>query len=272
VTFRRKIRVLLWLLPSLCLFSCAGTDARQTGQLQFVTIDEELELGEELASFSIQHLNIIRNRSINRFLDSLALQIGQVSHWQGLHLTIFVINEPDVNHFSLPGGNIYLFRGLLETTSAMEEVAAVLAHEIAHLAMRDGVARLAEKYGYSFAAQQIIGDNPEIAEHIIRSLYKQDTILDYPAEQEYSADQNAVDYLQAASLDASGLYSIVKKFEVLQNNNSPQIALLSATHPAAKLRLEKIRKVLPKNQPAVAVSIDSNGYQKMKELLIRLSR
>jgi beta-barrel assembly-enhancing protease len=262
--------MLMGLLLSLCLFSCAGTDSRQTGQIQFVTIDEELELGEELASFSVQHLNIIRNRSINRFLSGLAYQIGQVSHWRGMRFTIFVINEPDVNHFSLPGGNIYLFRGLLETTSSAEEVAAILAHEIAHLAMRDGVSRLAEKYGYSFAAQQIIGDNPEIAEHIIRSLYKQDTILDYPAEQEFLADQNAVDYLQAASLDAGGLYSIVKKIEVLQNNNSPQITLLSSTHPAAKLRLDKIRKFLPKKQPDIAAPLDSTEFYKMEELLARM--
>ena len=88
----------------------------------------------------------------------------------------------------------------------------------------------------------------------------------------WTIDTRYLDYLQAASIDAGGLYSIVKKFEILQNNNSPQIALLSATHPAAKLRLEKIRKLLPKNQPAVAVPIDSTEYHKMKELLARMPR
>lgn len=270
--FAKKNGILLGLLLPLFLLNCAGTDSRQTGQLQFVTIDEELLLGEELASYSVQHLKIIRNRSINRFLSNVALQIGQASHWRGLRFTIFVINEPDVNHFSLPGGNIYLFRGLLETCTSAEEIAAILAHEIAHLAMRDGVNRLAEKYGYSFAAQQIIGDNPEIAEHIIRSLYKQDTILDYSLEQEFTADKNAAEYLKEASFEPGGLLFIIEKIDALQSTNPPQIALLSATHPDAKLRLEKIRKILPKTQPGLSAPIVAKEFQKIEDLLARLPR
>ena len=253
------------------LLSCAGARPKVGGQLHFVTIEEELRLGEEIASHSIQHLPILRNRSIHYFLSDLARRIGQVSDWQGLQYTIFVVNAPDVNHFSLPGGNIYLFRGLLELCSTPQEAAAVIAHEIAHLSARDGVERLAAKYGYSLAAQQIIGDNPEIAEHIIRSLYKPDTILDYSSAQEFAADQRAVVYLLNAGLPTDGLASLLRKIQTLQQKASPTADLLSVTHPSAKARLAKLKPIV-KSPSASAAPFDPAAFQKMQELLSRLPR
>lgn len=253
------------------LLSCAGARPKSGGQLHFVTIEEELRLGEEIASYTVQNLAILRNRSIHYFLSDLARRIGQVSDWQGLHYTIFVVNEPDINHFSLPGGNIYLFRGLLELCSTPQEAAAVLAHEIAHLSARNGVERLADKYGYSFAAQQIIGDNPEIAEHVIRSLYKTDTILDYPSEQEFAADQRAVVYLENAGLPTDGLSSLLRKIQTLQEKASPTVDLLSVTHPSAKSRLAKLKSIAKSPSPSVAPT-DLAAFRKMQELLSRLPR
>lgn len=237
---KSPISVLLIIL--IAIFSNAGSAAakdRSNGTLPFVSIEEELALGDDLASFSIRHLKIIRNRTIERYLTDLAARIGAVSHWSGLSYTVFVINEKDINHFSLPGGNIYIFRGLLEACSS-SEVAAVLAHEIAHLSMRDGVSRLAEKYSYAVAAQQLLGNNPEIAAHIIQSLYTRDTILDYPAEKEFTADRLALEYLEKAELDPSAMPMLLRRLIKLEKSDPQRLSLLLVTHPATKKRLRNL--------------------------------
>ncbi|RPI01744.1 MAG: hypothetical protein EHM72_05780 [Calditrichaeota bacterium] len=247
---------------------CASNSPRG-GQIPFITIEEELQLGEEIASYSIQNLKIINNRAITHFLSGIAAEIGRVSYWKGLHYTIFIVNESDINHFSLPGGNIFLFRGLLEMCSSSEEIAAVIAHEIAHLAQRDGTNRLAEKYGFSFAAQQAIGENPKIAEHIVLSLYQPDTILDYTQAQEFQADLNALLYLKDSQLDVNGLKSMLEKISL---QKPQQLTLLLTTHPPAEERLNKLRRFFRETKGSVAVPIDPTEFNKMKVTLTRLPR
>lgn len=266
MTTRRML--ILICCSTVFLLRCASTVPRG-GQIPFITIEEELQLGEEIASYSIQNLKIINNRAIAHFLGGIAAEIGRVSHWKGLHYTIFIINEPDINHFSLPGGNIFLFRGLLEMCSSSEEIAAVIAHEIAHLAQRDGVNRLAEKYGFSFAAQQAIGENPQIAEHIVLSLYQQDTILDYTPAQEYQADVNALLYLKDSQLNINCLKTLLEKISI---QKPEQLTLLLTTHPSAADRLNKLRRAFRETKGHVSVPIDPTEFNKMKVLLARLPR
>lgn len=241
---RRFVVFCQCLIPLVGFFHCAGRQPQTQGQIEFVTIEEELRLGEELRSFTIQHLNIIRNRALGHYFSDMAQKLGAVSHWQGLDYTIFIINEPDVNHFSLPGGNIYLFRGLIETAETPHEVAAVIAHEIAHLSRRDAVSRMAEKYGFALAAQDVMGSNPEIAQHIIASLYKEGTILDYPMQNEYIADEYALEYLQDAHYDPAGLLDILQTFQQVKEQQPQRLQLLLFTHPPIASRLKQVQNHL----------------------------
>ncbi|MBN1464388.1 M48 family metalloprotease [candidate division KSB1 bacterium] len=243
------------LLLSLFLFQCAGTASKGTDTLNFITIEEELSLGEELNSFTVRHLNIIRNSRLNGFLDEMAERIGAVSHWRGLDYSVFIINEPDINHFSLPGGNIYIFRGLLEQAVEADEIASIIAHEIVHLSQRDAVARLGEKYSYSFAAQQVIGENPEIADHLIMSLYRPDTILDYPPEQELSADRIALQYTLDAGYDPRSMITLLEKIKEIERTQPGRLELLRMTHTSTSSRLRRVQKEMRK------LSIDPTRFQ-----------
>ena len=244
--FIKKMSLFVIVLLSFLFIKCAGSRSSQTGELSFISIDEELTLGEDISSFTLRYLDIIRNRTLNSFLNSMAKNIGAVSHWSGLPYSVFVINDHNINHFSLPGGNIYIFRGLLETAENSDEIAIILAHEIAHLTERDAVARLAEKYGFSFAAQSVIGENPEIAEHIIMSLYKEGTILDYPAADEYRADQLALEYVLKAGYNPKWLPVFLEKIAAIEKQTPDRTKLLQMTHPSIRSRIRKAQKNLKK--------------------------
>lgn len=271
--FSKKIFFVVLFLYSVLFFQCAGGRSRQTGELAFISIDEELTLGEDISSFTLRYLDIIRNRTLNSYLNSLAKNIGAVSHWSGLPYTVFVINDHKINHFSLPGGNIYLFRGLLETAENTDEIALVLAHEIGHLTERDAVARLAEKYGFSFAAQSVIGENPEIAEHIIVSLYKKGTILDYPAGDEYRADQLALEYTLKAGYNPKWYPVFLEKIAAIEKKNPERTKLLQMTHPPIHSRIRKAQKNLKKSslqpQPASQLPV---SFQQAKQALAKIPR
>ncbi len=267
-----KMTRLLLFFTVLSLVHCAGSRSTQTGELSFISIDEELALGEDINSFTLRYLDIIRNRTLNHFLNDMAQKIGAVSHWSGLPYTVFVINNASINHFSLPGGNIYLFRGLIEETETADELAVIVAHEIAHLSERDAVARLAAKYSFSFAAQTVIGENPEIAEHIIASLYKEGTILDYPEKKEFTADQLALQYALDAGYNPQAMLGILEKIELMEKVDHDRTKLLRMTHPSIHARIRKVKKNLKKLSLPVQTIENAAEFKKAKNALSKIPR
>jgi predicted Zn-dependent protease len=251
-------------------FSCAGS--HKVGTLNYVTLDEELALGRELVIQTPKHLRIIRNQEITQFFNVLAREIAAVSELSGLNYTVFVINEPDINHFSLPGGEVYLTRGLLEKAGSGAEVAAAIAHEISHIARRDAVNRLAVKYSYALAAQSVIGQNPELAIQVLNNVYNASTVLDYPEEAEYAADAQAVKYLWKANYDPNGLAGLIQTIRMAEKDNPRLVELGRLTHPPTLNRLNRLRKELADAPPHAGLRTDIENFKTMQEQLQRIPR
>ncbi|HNY91122.1 MAG TPA: M48 family metalloprotease [bacterium] len=233
-----KITASLLLAAALALLACAGS--RDTGKLAFVSIEEEIVLGREVSVQAGQLLKIVRNQEVGQYLNQLAAEIGPHSHWSGLTYSVHLVNEPDLNHFSLPGGQIFIYRGLFETLGSTDQVAAVIAHEIAHIAARDGVERLSAKYGWAVAAQSVIGQNPEIARQLFLNLYTKDTILDYPKPVEREADRKCATYLVKAGFDPAGLPGMVRLLRQAEKSHPGLVKLLRKTHASASIRYRNV--------------------------------
>lgn len=231
---------LAWIVLGITLvLGCASTGP-QRDTLQFVSVEEELSLGSSLSLQASKQLNLIRNQQINAYLNQLATEIGAQSDWDGLTYKVYLVNDSHLNHFSLPGGHVYLFRGIVEMAENTSEVAAIIAHEIAHLASRDGVDRVAVKYAYAFAAQSVLGEIEEIPQQIISNLYSDGTILDYSEEDEYFADERCVKYLWKANYDPEALVTMLEKLRKSQEENPESVLLLQSTHPPISKRYKAV--------------------------------
>lgn len=256
------------LFSSLMLLSCAGSGQR--GKLSFVSIDEEIALGKSLASQASNQLKLIRNQAVTQFFNQIAAEIGAQSDWSGLTYSVNIVNEPDLNHFSLPGGHIYIFRGLIDSAATASEIATLIAHEIAHIATRDGVQRLGAKYAYAFAAQSVVGDNPEIAVQIVSQLYSDGTILDYPKEREFNADKIAIKYAWKANYDPDGLLEILEKIRMAQMYTPEKVSLLLLTHPSTTLRYKRARMEIADIPRKSSLQKDLPDFQTIKQTLSRI--
>jgi beta-barrel assembly-enhancing protease len=251
-------------------FFLACSSGRKTGTLNFVTLDEEIALGREITIQTPQVMRTIRNQEIMAFFNQLAKELAAASDWTGLGYSVFIINDPASNHFSLPGGQIYLYRGLVEKTENAAELAAVIAHEIAHIGRRDAVNRLAVKYSYSFAAQSVIGQNPELANQLLHALFTTGTILDYPKKAEFAADASAIKFMWKANFNPLAIETLVQKLRLQEKEDTPGIALLRRTHPAALDRLRHIRKELTDVPTHSGLRQDLADYKKIRDQLSRI--
>lgn len=253
------------------LIACAG-HAPQINKLAFVSEEEELSLGKRLQVQAIKQLKIIRNQEISSFFNRIAEDIGAQSDWKALPYRVFIVNEPDLNHFSLPGGSIFIFRGIIDISDTASEVALIIAHEIAHLVARDGVERLSAKYAFAFAAQSVIGENPEIPYQIVSNLYSDGTILDYPEENEYLADERAIKYAWKANYDPSGLLTIMEKIRDAQEADPEKVALLELTHPSIVKRYKRARVEVMEAPYKTSLRKDLPDFKNIKSLLSRIPR
>src|SRR5436190_22160616 len=110
--------------------------------VNFFSLKQDVEIGSESAK-EIEHtLPIVRDANVDTYFRNVAQRLTQNRSLTALRYRFRIVNSKEVNSLGLPGGAVYVYRGLLETASNDDELAAVLAHEIGHIASRHGTAQL----------------------------------------------------------------------------------------------------------------------------------
>ncbi|MBI2372388.1 MAG: M48 family metallopeptidase [Deltaproteobacteria bacterium] len=158
---------------------------------------------------------------------------------------ISVVEDGAINAFALPGGQMALNTGLIRLAETPEEIAGVLAHEMAHVTKRHGVRSLARALGVFGGIQLLLGDVS-----VLVTIAAQLATLGYSREQEAEADAEGVRMLVAAGVDPEGLARFFEKMRDKQKE-LPEIPEWLSTHPDLTARANEVR-ALAETQPKPA--------------------
>ncbi|MBN8921169.1 MAG: M48 family metallopeptidase, partial [Rhizobiales bacterium] len=150
-------------------------------------------------------------------------------------LSLVVVKRKEANAVALPGGHIYVFEGLIEKANSADEVAGVIAHEIGHVAHRDGTRSILQAAGLSFLFGLVLGDFFGGGAVIVAA--KTILQLAYSREVERAADSYAVGLMTKAGGDPVALAAILTR---IAGNVEPGARIL-ANHPDTRERVEAIR-------------------------------
>jgi len=112
-----------------------------TGEQDFVlmTENQEIALGKKHHAQVLQQTPAYKDKDLQDYVQSIGDSLSLNSHRPNLFYRFTVLDSPDINAFALPGGYIYINRGLMAYLSSEEELAAVLGHEIGHVTARHSV-------------------------------------------------------------------------------------------------------------------------------------
>lgn len=152
----------------------------------------------------------------------------------GEKLRFFVAEGPEVNAFAAPGGVVVVFTGLLRSAESAEEVAGVLAHEIAHVELRHSLRQLVKVAGLKVLFSAVLGDYGQLA-----GWGAQLTELKFSRDAEREADARGLTRLVEARIDPQGLPRFFAKLEKTEGAAASLPAVLS-THPATRERLDAL--------------------------------
>ena len=112
-----------------------------------VSQQQEVELGASSAEQVSAQLPLIRDAAVVRYISTLGNQLATATDTRNLAWHFTVVDSREVNAFSLPGGWIYVNRGLIERATTMSALAGVLGHEIAHVTLRHSVQQMQQAQG-----------------------------------------------------------------------------------------------------------------------------
>jgi predicted Zn-dependent protease len=208
-----------------------------------VSTQQELALGREYAAEIDRQLPLVQDAAANQYINSLGNQIARHGR-SGLTYSFKIVNSKVVNAFAVPGGYVYVNRGLVERAANVSELAAVLAHEIAHVEERHSAEQLGRvqstNVGLSLA-YVLLGRRPSGLERTAINVGGGLVFARYSRAAEDEADAAAIPLLIAAGIHPNGMVTFFQKLIADQRRSPSALEQWFSTHPTASDRAERTR-------------------------------
>jgi predicted Zn-dependent protease len=209
-----------------------------------VSLQEEAELGRQYSDQINAELPLVEDPEIKVYFERLGTRIAQNADPRKLEYHFFVVNSDVVNAFALPGGYVYLNRGLIERAGEMSEVAGVLGHEIGHVVARHGVEQMQKAQAANLGlglTYLLLGRQPTDAEAAAINIGGGLVFMKFSRDDEREADSLAVHFLIDAGIDPQGIAGM---FEILLAERQRRPGLLEqwfSSHPLTEDRIAEVQ-------------------------------
>lgn len=230
--------------------------------------EQDVEIGRQSVAQIEQQLPVVRNDRVNDFVNDIGRRLAAQAPGPKFPYQFGVINASDLNAFALPGGPIYINRGIIEAARNEGEVAGVLAHEIAHIALRHGTAN-ASKQQATQAGLSILGGllggrvsgNTAQIVNAVGGFGLNALFLKYSREAERDADILGAQILAKAGYSPQDMVGF---FQTLEKQDKRKKASFLQSHPAPAQRvatIEKEARLIGATQPATVRAERLGGVQ-----------
>jgi predicted Zn-dependent protease len=245
---------------------CAATGINK-GQMNIISSEEEVALGQQMSVEVAKQYPIYANAALTAYVQAVGDKIVQKSDRKDIAYHFAVINKSEMNAFSLPGGYVYVYTELMKTAADEAEFAAVVAHEVAHVAARHSTERLTQAYGYEFVAGLVLGRDPNAVGRIIADLAATGGFLKYGRDNEFEADLLGAKYLHAAGYDPQAMIGFLEKMKALEANSPSKVATWLMTHPSTSDRLARVKTQVAGFTPLANPVRNAAAYAQIKAQL-----
>jgi len=221
---------------------------------QEITEVEEYYLGRSVAATILTMYQPLDDPALQQYVNligqTVACSSPQPTLFGGYHF--MVLDSDQINALACPGGIVFIFSGLIDQAANEDELAAIIAHEVSHVALHHGISSIdqarwtdfgltvaeesSEQWGSS-DVQTVLNDYGDLVEDVVSNLITKG----YSRDTEYQADSLAVEICSAAGYDPEALTEVLVKLCETDNRSGPGFW---ETHPSPEDRLEAVIEVL----------------------------
>lgn len=262
----RGLRAIATFLGIALLSACGSTVINPvTGQAERSVMDEPTEIaqGQKAHQQVLKEQHAYANPKVQAYVNALGQKLAAQSHRANLSWTFTVLDSPEVNAFALPGGYVYVTRGIMAYLDSEAELAGVMGHEIGHVTARHGAQRATRQQtaGYGVLAATVLGavlegagvrGATDLAGQVSQTAAA-GYIASYSREQESQADELGAEYLVRNHYDPRNMVDVIQVLKSqeqfaadtarAEGRQAPSGNNWLASHPSNDQRLDDIRNV-----------------------------
>jgi len=234
---------------------------------------QEAQIGADYSAQINQQLPLVQDAAVHQYINNLGESIARHGkrEWD---YTFYVVNADVINAFALPGGYVYINRGVIERSDNLAELAGVIAHEIGHVEERHGAEQLERAQNANLGinmAYILLGRAPGQLEQAAIQVGGSAIFAGYSRDAETEADAVAVRLLARSGIDPTGLTTFFKEL-LNENQRSPStVEQWFSTHPLTEERIANTRQEIAElgltPQQLSRMQVTSQGYTDMKARL-----
>jgi len=260
-------------------FTLAGTGVSCGSGVNLFAKSDDVQLGQQMQqqiASDPAHYPILNNPTLTAYVQSIENRIVQSPNVKNkdFQYTVKIINDPNtVNAFSIPGGAMYVYTGLLNFIDDESALAGVLAHETTHADHRHATQTLTKQYGLQVITALALGNNPSLLAQIAASLGTQLSVLKFTRDEERDADQGSFDDLNQLPGQPwwPGGVNLFLQKSLSQSKSQPgKFEQLFLTHPVDQERINNtnanIQKAGIASSPSSA-QLNTANYQRYKSMV-----
>jgi len=245
---------------------------------QYLSTDEERRLGSAVLQRLRDQGVIIEDTQLNEYLSSVSQRIAAYAEQHHAPFTFFWVKDEQINAFAAPGAFIGIHSGLMLATRSEDELAGVIAHEIAHVTQRH-IARSfadAQRINISAAAALVASalmaaatDSGRVGSAAMATAMAASAQhrINFTRTNEIEADRVGTRLLQQAGFDPNGMATFFSRLERFSSGSAAQVPEFLRTHPLPRNRIADTLNRFPKSQSSRQVHRDAIAYYLAKARL-----
>ncbi len=261
-----RARLIPWIVATCLLAACGATVQNPvTGQQERTVLDEkaEIALGQREHQQVLKDYPVYAHPQVQAYVDALGQRLAGVSHRSDLAWHFTVLDSPEINAFALPGGYVYVTRGIMAYLDSEAELAGVIGHEIGHVTARHGAQRATRQQdaGLGVLAASVLGAVLEsrgvggagrLASDVSQ-MAAAGYVASYGREQELQADGLGAEYLARSRFDPLAMVRVIRVLKSqeqfaadqarAEGRPAPPAGNWLASHPSNDQRLQAIDRL-----------------------------
>jgi Zn-dependent protease with chaperone function len=225
-----------------------STVRRSQSGFNLFSVEQDVEIGRQAATEAERQLPLLNDRTTDRYLNQIVQRLAAQAPGARYPYQIKAVNATEINAFALPGGPMYVNRGLVTTARSEAELAGVLAHEMAHVALRHGTTQASKAYlgqaGLSILGG-LLGQRSSTAKIVnaVGGFGLNAAFLKFSRDDEHEADAAGAEIMARAGYDPVAMADFFALLRQEQGRDPSKLERFFSSHPPPANREARIRQL-----------------------------